>query len=421
MILAIFALPAFAANAQINITDPKNGATVSPGDVKISVDVKNFDLVNKLGQANVAGQGHIHYYMDVAVPKTPGKPAETASGTFVPTVNKSYTWKNVQPGQHTFSAQLANNDHTPVIPLAYDTINVTVTGTANATGQTGQNMAPNATQNQARAQNNVVVGTGASGPTTGAANMTNATVKIQQPKNGSILSDTNVTVAANVDNINLVQPSGRNVAGNGHLVFLMDTIPPKAAGQTVSVSNKSNSYVTNQTTYTWKNVTPGNHSFSVVLLNNDNTTLNPAINDTVYIVETGNLNLSQVQAMQNNKTANMTTAQNGPVANGAAGNASAGKTATVNIVAKNVAFDMNTITVPAGAQVTVNFDNQDSEVPHNVAFYTDSSASKTIYKGQVITGPNKTAYTFTAPSQAGTYFFRCDIHPTQMTGKFVVQ
>lgn len=420
MVLAVCIMPAFAANAQINITNPKNGSTISPGNVTVTVNVKNFNLVNKLGQSNVAGQGHIHYYIDVAVPETPGKPATTAVGTFVPTPNTTWTWPNVMPGNHNFSVQLANNDHTPVIPLAYDTIIVTVKGAANATGQTGQNMAANATQNQTRAQNNVVVGTVASGAST--SNMTNATVKITQPKNGSILSGGSVLVSASVDNIDLVQPGGKNVAGNGHLVFLMDTKTPTVAGQTVSFSNKSLMYVTNETNYNWTNVTPGNHSFSVVLVNNDNTTLNPAINDTIYITETGNLNISQVQAMQMNKTANMTMAPNRPVAAGnATGDPSPGKTATVNIGAKNIAFNMSTITVPAGSQVTVNFNNQDSGIQHNVAFYTDFSASKTIYKGPVITGSNKTTFTFTAPAQAGTYFFRCDIHPTQMTGKFVVQ
>ncbi len=29
-------------------------------------------------------------------------------------------------------------------------------------------------------------------------------------------------------------------------------------------------------------------------------------------------------------------------------------------------------------------------------------------------------YTFTAHSQPGTYFFRCDVHFTMMTGQFVV-
>ena len=87
--------------------------------------------------------------------------------------------------------------------------------------------------------------------------------------------------------------------------------------------------------------------------------------------------------------------------------------ATIDLVAKSFAFDKSTITVPAGAQVTVNFDNQDSGTPHNFAVYTDSNATTSIFIGQVITGPAKTTYTFTAPSAPGTYFFRCDIHPTQ--------
>jgi plastocyanin len=94
---------------------------------------------------------------------------------------------------------------------------------------------------------------------------------------------------------------------------------------------------------------------------------------------------------------------------------------TINLTAQNIAFDTNTITVAAGANVTINFNNKDSGVPHNFSLYTDSSASTTLYKGQVINGPGTIAYTFTAPTKAGTYFFRCDIHPTTMTGSFIVQ
>ena len=42
-------------------------------------------------------------------------------------------------------------------------------------------------------------------------------------------------------------------------------------------------------------------------------------------------------------------------------------------------------------------------------------------KGDTITGPATTTYTFTAPDEAGTYYFRCDVHPEQMNGDFVVQ
>ena len=98
-----------------------------------------------------------------------------------------------------------------------------------------------------------------------------------------------------------------------------------------------------------------------------------------------------------------------------------GATVTVNLAAKNMAFDKKTLTVPAGALVTIEFDNQDSGIPHNFALYQDSSASQTIFKGETINGPKKTTYRFTAPSKPGTYFFRCDVHPVQMTGDLVVQ
>ncbi len=97
-----------------------------------------------------------------------------------------------------------------------------------------------------------------------------------------------------------------------------------------------------------------------------------------------------------------------------------GSTVTIDLMAKNLAFNTSTITVPAGANVIINFDNQDSGVAHNFAVYTDSSASTAIFKGDVITGPKMTTYTFIAPTTPGTYFFRCDVHPTTMTGQFVV-
>ena len=94
--------------------------------------------------------------------------------------------------------------------------------------------------------------------------------------------------------------------------------------------------------------------------------------------------------------------------------------ATINLVANNIAFNTSTITVPAGSDVTVNFDNQDANIPHNFAVYETQSAQKTIFQGKIITGPAKTTYIFKAPEKPGTYFFRCDVHPTIMKGQFVV-
>jgi plastocyanin len=65
------------------------------------------------------------------------------------------------------------------------------------------------------------------------------------------------------------------------------------------------------------------------------------------------------------------------------------------------------------------FTNKD-RVPHNVAFYETKAATKEIFVGEVFSGPKTISYHFTAPSTPGTYFFRCDVHPTTMTGDFVV-
>ncbi|MDD1718722.1 MAG: cupredoxin domain-containing protein [Methanoregulaceae archaeon] len=94
------------------------------------------------------------------------------------------------------------------------------------------------------------------------------------------------------------------------------------------------------------------------------------------------------------------------------------RTVTVDLIAKGFSFNMNTINVPAGAKVVVNFDNQD-QASHNFALYSANFAT-TIFKGEVITGPKKTTYTFTAPETKGMYSFRCDIHPV-MNGLFIVQ
>ncbi len=290
IVLAVMFLPAIAqqsnpGNASIEITSPTESESLPAGNVTITVDVRDFNLTEKLGQANVPGEGHLHYYMDVAVPKTPDQPATTAVGTFVPTANTSYTWQNVAAGNHNFSVQLANNDHTPVIPLAFAEINVTVEGTSGAMNATGENMS-------------------------------------------------------------------------------------------------------------MENAAAGNASMG---------------------------NASEVMAVPGMPAENMTTSTAESTAANVTSNASAqGENAvTVDLIASNIMFDKKKIDVPAGAKVTVNFDNRDARVSHNFAVYEDSVGKNAIFKGEAITGPNTTVYTFTAPSQPGVYYFRCDFHPS-MNGQFVV-
>ncbi|WP_292411002.1 MULTISPECIES: cupredoxin domain-containing protein [unclassified Methanoculleus] len=216
------------AEANVTIVSPEENASVPAGNVTVSVNVTNFTLVEPTGQANVPGEGHLHYYLDAPVPTNASEPAVPETGGYVISTNLTHTWENVTAGEHNLSVQLTNNDHTPVVPLAFETVNVTVGG--NATG---------------------------------------------------------------------------------------------------------------------------------------------------------------------NETA-------------------------VTISAQDMAFDTDTITVPAGANVTMTFDNRDAGVPHNVAVYDSPLRSEEIFAGEVVTGPAETTYTFTAPSEPGTYYFQCDIHPS-MNGDFIVE
>jgi glucose/arabinose dehydrogenase/plastocyanin len=97
-----------------------------------------------------------------------------------------------------------------------------------------------------------------------------------------------------------------------------------------------------------------------------------------------------------------------------------GPAAPVTLTAAGLAFDLSTITVPAGSTVVMTFTNNDVNVPHNFALYTDSSAKTKIFGGDFVTGVKTVTYTFIAPAVPGSYFFRCDTHPELMTGTFIV-
>jgi plastocyanin len=88
--------------------------------------------------------------------------------------------------------------------------------------------------------------------------------------------------------------------------------------------------------------------------------------------------------------------------------------------AANLLFDKRTLSATANSPVTIQFDNADARVLHNFALYNNSSATQKIFGGDLTTGPIVTTYKFTAPA-AGTYFFRCDVHPDTMTGSFVTR
>ena len=88
------------------------------------------------------------------------------------------------------------------------------------------------------------------------------------------------------------------------------------------------------------------------------------------------------------------------------------------IAARNLEFDRSELAVPAGRAFQLVFDNQES-APHNVAIYTDQSATSALFQGEVFAGPS--SRTYDVPSlAAGSYYFRCDLHPN-MDGTITAQ
>lgn len=86
-------------------------------------------------------------------------------------------------------------------------------------------------------------------------------------------------------------------------------------------------------------------------------------------------------------------------------------------------FDQTCLAAPAGEAFTVDFSNDDSTV-HNWALYADESAGEHLGGGtpsEPIPAGDSTTYEVDPIDEPGQYFYRCDFHPTTMTGTFVVQ
>lgn len=96
----------------------------------------------------------------------------------------------------------------------------------------------------------------------------------------------------------------------------------------------------------------------------------------------------------------------------------------VTVVGKNIQFDVTEIGVESGRQVAITFDNQDEAVPHNWALYESEEAANTgveaIATSPIENGLIVQEIVFDAPD-AGTYFYRCDVHPTIMIGSMTVE
>jgi plastocyanin len=91
----------------------------------------------------------------------------------------------------------------------------------------------------------------------------------------------------------------------------------------------------------------------------------------------------------------------------------------VALSAKNLAYNPPNLTLPPD-NATIDFKNEDT-APHNVHIFDGPDGNApSLFAGQIVNPGGSATYKVTGLKTGSTYFFRCDVHPTQMTGKVTV-
>jgi plastocyanin len=91
-----------------------------------------------------------------------------------------------------------------------------------------------------------------------------------------------------------------------------------------------------------------------------------------------------------------------------------GEAVTLKLTAAGIAYDTDTLEVPANTPFKIEFTNNDAGIPHNVAIHEGSPTGPVVWTGDIFNGVETRTYDVPA-LPAGTYGFVCTVHPN-MTG-----
>ena len=102
------------------------------------------------------------------------------------------------------------------------------------------------------------------------------------------------------------------------------------------------------------------------------------------------------------------------------GPAGGGPGGPVTVVATDNEFDTDVIEAVAGEEFTVTLENE-GDAQHALEFLTEEGGEElaTGASTDLISGGESATLTFT-PEEAGTFYFHCTVHPTEMFGEFIV-
>jgi plastocyanin len=105
---------------------------------------------------------------------------------------------------------------------------------------------------------------------------------------------------------------------------------------------------------------------------------------------------------------------------GSAGPGGSAAAATLDLSARNIAFEQTSLTAPANVQFIVKFTNNDAGIPHNVVIHTGPNESDpAAFDGEIFSGIDTRLYPV-PPLKPGIYAYSCKVHPS-MTGTLTVQ
>lgn len=90
---------------------------------------------------------------------------------------------------------------------------------------------------------------------------------------------------------------------------------------------------------------------------------------------------------------------------------------TLTVVAINLAFDRTSLSAAPGS-ITIIFNNEDKAIAHNIHFIAKAGG---LTVGITETRPGPATDTLSLGTlAAGSYFYKCDVHPTTMTGVLTI-